>query len=270
MKFKRLNEDVPEGIGLVCRQTRGVISKVVIIVVLLVLAPLGLAGVVFGLLALCLLPAVVRDFRLARRPTNWLLRIGPDRLWINARAYDDESAHDEPCVVELEYHEIVDARHDTEVYAVPHYYHNYYEVTRKIESLVFRLHQQPPAELAEMIEANRRHAQPARRTRLGFTRQYGPTRSPVSLPAPDEIRLIWNGGDFSIRPRLQRTLKELGQYVTVGEPTQRDETGASIKERVVQLIRTGETTAACQLLVRHGRMTPAQAQEFVDELAKKA
>ena len=70
-------------------------------------------------LALITIPAIIRCIRLARRPTNWLLRIGRDHLWINTRPYDDLSSSDDPSVIELEYHEIADVRCDEQGFLYP-------------------------------------------------------------------------------------------------------------------------------------------------------
>ncbi len=286
MKFKRLSEIDLDEPGLVCRQAHSIFGGLVFVGLLLfpvalALRPLipkyaeagervelirSVAGMMCGALALITIPAIIRCIRLARRPTNWLLRIGRDHLWINTRPYDDLSSSDDPSVIELEYHEIADVRCDEQGFLVPRV-HKRLDVTKVVESLVVRLRETPPAGLAATIESNRRHVQP-RRSFFGITWQTGVPRSPVLLASQAEIRLVWQHWPISdVWPRLPRVMRELERSIAIGEPT--EETVGDLDDRVARLVELGDEFRARDVLVRHGGMTLTDANRFVEELKRK-
>ena len=57
-------------------------------------------GLMLGLFALLVIPMIISDARRTFRPTNWLLWIRFDGLWINVRSYQDRSATDTASVIE--------------------------------------------------------------------------------------------------------------------------------------------------------------------------
>jgi hypothetical protein len=231
-----------------------------------------LAWGITGLIAAFLVPLLVGDFRDRMRPTNWLVWLQPNCLWINVRSYQDRSSTDVLCVVRLEFGEIAEAREYLERYSVP----TTKGSTRyKLRSLDLELKSDQTAELLAAISDNRKRLNPTNNY-MGVKVTGRASHFPVHLVKPNLIRISWRGGQsFWATPSLDNLLENLSQRVKIGEkeindrgPWQNIE-DVDFDDQVLELARSGSVIDAVNLLVRRRGYTHTQAKQFVDELIDK-
>ncbi|MGD9722511.1 MAG: hypothetical protein AB7O59_13480 [Pirellulales bacterium] len=284
MKLVRTCDVVPDGSGLVCRQTRfgGVLLAMVFTAFFA--GPTGFAWwvgapaivwIVGAVLTTLLVLTLAGDVRARYRPSNWVLWVRPDGLWIHFRSYQDQSATDGLAVVELEYREIATAGRLVERYSTPDSDHG--SVRYKLESLEFVLREADSGELAAALAENRRREQPWR-SYLGFIRgRSKPTLYSVTQPTPAIVRVAWHGGQHhGVWPSLRRVLEALGTHVEIAEPIDEKRadwsklTDDEIDNQILEFVRLGNRMEAVKLLVRRRGYSLTKAHQFVEELGNRA
>jgi hypothetical protein len=220
------------------------------------------------------LPLFAGDVRARFRPTNWLVWVRADGLWINLRSYQDQSEQDALAVVELGYREIAEVGRRIERYTTPS--SNGGSVQHKLVSLDVHLLEADSGELAAALAANRNRKQPEWGC-LGFIRGSSkPAHFSVTLPTPKLMRVAWYGGaHHGVSPSLARVLARLAENVRVAEEV-RDEradwrklTDEEIDNQVLELVSRGNRMDAIHLLVRRRGYSHTDAHRFVEDLTRR-
>ncbi len=221
--------------------------------------------ILFGLVALTIVPLLLADVRTRFRPTNWVLWVRPRSLMINLCSYQDRGPRDALSVVELNDDEIAEMWRRTERYTIPKTAGR--SVSKWLESLEIKLHAHENTELTAAVAECRKRKQAGMQITL----------KSVSLPAPGLVRIAWWGGTgHSIAPRLKYVLDKLSHRVHVSEPvdTQRASwdqmSDAEVDDQVLSLISSGSKLDAIKLLRAHREMSLVEAKLFVDELASRS
>jgi hypothetical protein len=114
--------------GMCCRQSplRGLVGSLIFCAVLIgfvfLLRNRGVPWFVWGgcaVLAALLVPWLLADALAKFRRANWLLRLGPDGLWINLRSYQNRHLPEAATVLHLPYEEIASARRHIDTWTTP-------------------------------------------------------------------------------------------------------------------------------------------------------
>lgn len=227
-----------------------------------------------GALALFIVPMIVNDLRAKFRDTNWVLRLQPDGVWINFRSYQDASSTDGLCVVELSYAEISAARKRVDKFTVPS--NRSRSTYHSLTSLELQLvHDRTEPLAAALVEHRNRPG--VERRYFGISVTSKPSHFPVSLPAPNRLRIAWRGGVGNhVAPSITDALNELTGYVRVEDPTVERSvdwkhlTDEQLDDRILELALAGDKIDAVKLLtVRRGYST-TEAVEFVKGLTASA
>lgn len=206
---------------------------------------------------------VVRSFQ----TTNWLLALGPDRLWIKYRSYlNSHFPPDDLQIIELRYDEIESvglirrkeimpgSRNRTQVQYCRH--------------LEFALCRPFGNELPEALLAERNtKGSPGRRT-SSRSLDY-----PVQAKGENTIRMRVNG----IRPGCKTALREFEKNGINLAPEKREiedytellEDKRQMEDQLIVLVEQGKTLAAVKLARRRYGMTLAEAKQFIDELSSR-
>jgi hypothetical protein len=281
MKLLRGDAVTPDSIssGFICRKSRlgSVISTFVFGAVFAAPAILfwwrGSSWLLIGgagLVALAIFLFMLDDARACFRPTNWVLWISGDQVWINLKSYQDENPLDTLSVVELSTREIAEARRRTERYTTPSSKGG--NVKHRLDSLELVLDQADEGPLGEALTAIRAARQPWKSV-LGMRWTHQVTMHSVTLPDAKVIRIAWSGGQgHGIAPRLARALERLQEWVRVGDALETDAgdwtnlAEARIDDEVLDLVSKGHTIAAVRLLSLRRGMSTTDAKKFVDEL----
>jgi hypothetical protein len=259
--------------GMCCRQSRlrgligGLLVCAFLIGFVLILRQRGVPSFVWGgcaVLAALLVPWFLADMLAKFRPENWLVRFGPDGLWINLRSYQNRRFPEADTVLYLPYTEIASARRHIETWTTPMEPNSLAGTHWKQESLELTLVSGETREIAKALVDERQ-----RRATIKGTHQA------VTVPAEGVVRIAWHGHDNDVVPPLTRILDELRQRVKVDEPTRTDRgdwcqlDDAELVELVAQLARSGDDLFAVQLLVRRRGLSHADAHRFVEEQASR-
>src|SRR5262249_42667739 len=140
------------------------------------------------------------------RPTNWVLRVDPDGLWINLRPLHARPAAGADTAVHLSYAEIVRVRQHVDTWSTPSTSTGATQWKQK--SLELHLASGDTRRLARALA----EARASNKNAPVF----------VTLPAPGVIEVAWLGLGHDVTPGLRRVLAELGQRVALAEPTRTD------------------------------------------------
>lgn len=206
---------------------------------------------------------LVRSFQ----ATNWLLALGPDRLWIKYRSYlNSHFPPDDLQIIELRYDELESvglirrkeitpgSRNGTQV----QYYRH----------LEFALRQPFGNELPEALLAERNtKGSPGRRT-SSRSLDY-----PVQVKGENTIRMRVNG----IRPGWKTALREIEKTGITLAPEKREiedytvllEDKRQMEDQLIVLVEQGKTIAAVKLARRRYGMTLTEAKNFIDGLSSR-
>ena len=281
MKLHLLDEVTPNASGLVCRQSRfaGILATIVFVGILVgapifwwnVQAPWIVWGGC-GLLAILVVPILLGDLVAKFRPTNWLVWIQPDGMWINFRSYQDDGPTDVRTVLQLDYSEIAEARRHVETFSTPDSEGG--STRDKLQSLELQLTHDKTDELQAALSEDRRRT-PTERVYLRFIRASSrPCHFAVSLPASDRLRIAWRGGKGSwVAPSLATVLRELDRHVRIAEPSRLDRpdwrqlNDEDFDALVLDLVHAGARLDATKLLVERRGYTTTEAHQFVKELS---
>src|SRR4051812_3329063 len=131
----------------------------------------------FAVLAVLVVPAAFRDVLARFRPTNWVLRVDAEGLWINLRSYRTRAADDAATVVRLSYDEIDQAHRHIDTWTTPTEESSSASCHWKLEALELHLVSGDTRDLARA---------------LARERAVGKGASPsVAVPAPGVVRIAW-------------------------------------------------------------------------------
>ena len=95
------------------------------------------------------------------------------------------------------------------------------------------------------------------------------------MPIPGVVRIAWRGHGYDVVPPLDRVLDELSQRIEVAEPTRTDRADcyqlseAELDELIAQLVRSGDSMEAVELLVRRRGYSTTEAHKLVEEQATR-
>jgi hypothetical protein len=259
--------------GMCCRQSplRGLVGGLIFCAVLIGIVFLmrhgGLPWFVWGwcaVVAALLVPWVLADALAKFRSTNWLLRLGPDGLWINLRSYQNRHLPEAATVLYLRYEEIASAHRHFETWSTPSEPSSDAGTHWKRESLELTLVSGEIREIAKALADER-----GRRAAIKGKHQA------VTVPAAGVVRIAWRGPGNDVVPPLTRVLDELSRRVKVVEPTRTDHahwrelSEAELDELVAQLVRSGDDLEAAQLLKRRRGCSATEAHKLVVEQASR-
>ena len=208
-------------------------------------------------------PVVVRDTLAKFRPTNWVMRVEPEGLWINLLSFRQQPAADAATVVRVNYDEIDHAHRHIDTWTTPTEESSLASCHWKLESLDLHLASDDTRDLARALARERAASK-------------GGSPS-VTAPAPGVLRIAWRGAGLNhdVVPALGRVLAEMSRRVTVTDTTRTDRpywlklSDAELEEQIEYLVRWGETLRAAQLLRRRRGCSDAEAHEFVTDLATR-
>lgn len=204
-------------------------------------------------------PLTIADALAKFRSTNWLLRLGPDGLWINLRSYQNRHLPEAATVLHLPYKEIASARRHVETWSTPSEPASDTGTHWKQESLELSLASGETREIAKALADER-----GRRAAIK-----GPNQA-VTVPAAGVVRIAWRGPGNDVVPPLTRVLNELSRRVKVGEPTRTDRahwlklSEPELDELVAQLVRSGDDLDAAKLLKRRRGCSATEAHKLVE------
>lgn len=265
--------DMGQVSGVCCRQSRlrGVVGALIWLLILV-------GGVFFwrhmgapwfvwagwAVLAGLFVPVVVRDTRAKFRPANWVVRVGPDGLWVNLRSLQTRTAAEGVTVARVSYDEIDHAHRHIDTWTTPTEEASLASCHWKLESLDLHLVSGDTQVLTRALARERVASKGA---------------SPsVTIPAPGVIRIAWRGPGLNhdVVPALDRVLTEMGARVTVTAMTRTDRPDwtklgeAELDEQIQLLVRWGDPWGgASQLLRRRRGYSGTEAHKFVTELATR-
>ena len=218
----------------------------------------------FAALAALIVPLFLANALAKFRPTNWLVRLGPDGLWVNLRSYQNHHLPEAATVLHLPYAEIASARRHLETWTTPARPASNAGTHWKRESLELSLASGDTREIARALADER-----GRRAAIRWTHQA------VTVPAAGVVRIAWRGHGNDVAPPLTRVLEELSRHVPMGEPTRTDRGGwlqlsdAELDELVAELVRSGDNLEASQLLMRRRGYSATEAHRYVEEQASR-
>jgi hypothetical protein len=198
------------------------------------------------------------------RSTNWLLRLGPDGLWINLRSYQNRHLPEAATVLHLRYEEVAFGHRHLETWSTPSEPSSNAGTHWKQESLELSLASGETREIAKALADER-----GRRAAIKGRHQA------ITVPAVGVVRIAWRGNGNDVVPPLTRVLDELSRRVKVEEPTRTDHahwlqlSEAELDELVAQLVRSGDDLAATQLLIRRRGCSATEAHQFVVDQASR-
>jgi hypothetical protein len=208
-----------------------------------------------------LVPVIVRDALAKFRPTNWVMRVDPDGLWINLRSWQKRAGAEAAAVARVNYDEIDHAHRHIDAWTTRSI--NGGSCHWKLESLELDLASDDTRDLERA---------------LAEERASGKGASPsVTVPAPGVIRIAWWGPGLNhdVTPALGRVLAEMGGRVTVTDATRTDRpdwsrlSEAEQNEQIEHLVRWGFDDGATELLMRRRGYSATEAHKFVTQLAAR-
>ena len=232
-------------------------------VALVVEAPAGEAGWVCDWIGMILLVGVLvpRRFVLARfRPSNWLVRLRDDGLYLQLRSYlNHRFPAGDPTVLVLPFEEIQSARLVRERMQV--------ETRREVSEQRRRLVELEMSGDTTVL-ARALAAEMAREPGNGVSTVY--RHYPVRLVSPTTIRIEWG-----VVPRAEVLLDALGRRTAVAAPldvvedlTRLDKASGEAQDAALRtLVATGQSIAAIDAVRRIRRCSLAEAKAVVDCLA---
>lgn len=258
--------------GTCCRQSRvrglvgGLVACVLLIGFVFLLQYRGVPWYGWGVSAVLvalLVPWFVADAMAKFHSANWLVRLGPDGVWINLRSYQNRDLPEAVTVVYLPYKEIHSARQHIDTWTTPASPPARTLTHWKRESLCLSLASNATREIAKLLADERNRRAPVKGT-----------HQPVTVPAAGVVDIAWRGHGNDVTPPLTRVLGELSQRVNVTDPTRTDRgsfwdlSDADLDELITHLVRTGDNLEAVQLLIRRRGFSSTEAHNFIVERAK--
>lgn len=259
--------------GLRCRQSplRGLIGGLVVCAILIgfvvVFRHWGLPWFAWGgcaLLAALFVPLVIVDALAKFRSTNWLMWVRPDGLWINLRSYQNRHLPEAATVLHLPFEEIASAHQHIEIWSTPADPSGNTPQEWIQQSLELSLVSGDTREITKALADER-----GRRASIKGMHQA------VTVPTAGVVRIAWRGPGNDASPSIVRVLDELKERVTVTDRTRTKRpdwtklSEAELDDLIAQLVRSGDSLEAVQLLTRRRGCSSAEAHKLVEELARR-
>jgi len=213
---------------------------------------------------LLLILVITRRLALARmRPTNWLVQMDDDRLFIQFRSYlNHHFPVGDPTVLVLPYGEIRSARAVRRSRRIPDGTRSGSETrVQRLAELELREDTTP---LAGALAAERQKTAPGAAT----WRHY-----PVRLASPTQLEIDWG-----VVPGVDAFMDLLGDHVEVATPARVSQDDVAlqgldrkeIERRLRDLAQGGEIMAAISVARRFHPMSLTEAKRYVEGLAAEA
>lgn len=230
-------------------------------------APVLLFCVLGGATALLFAGIAWGALRATWRPSNWIVRLHREGLYVKFRSYlNHHFAAEDPVVAFLAANEVLWVRKTRERRMVPREDHEDREAWTFLD---LRIEPADVGRLAEQLRVERTRQAP----RLGLSR----TRHhhhPVRLVDGGILRIEWKGPSTSVIPRIDPALERLGRVLAV-EPEAwlegRPLDGLDRREaedRILELAEQGRTVEAVNLARRVHGCGLQEAREFVEGLVR--
>lgn len=223
---------------------------------LVILAPLSLV-----IVAVSFLPAL--------RPTNWVVKVRGDRLYVMLRNYRNRHLPtDGPVIASFEMREIESVGEQKKEMSAPGTSKGKRTVWSE-RSLELRLKDPVPEEFHLALECERSRKPPE----TGRVRAANYYPSPISIDGRT-IHIRWKGQHDALRPSLVRALEVLGGQVPVHgvevldrrNPEQLSDQEFDVL--ILDLCQSGKSIAAAKLLRERRGYSLTEAKKFIDELAQ--
>jgi hypothetical protein len=222
--------------------------------------------------ALLVVPPILGMVLATYRPSNWLMLVRPDGLWINLRSYANDPTKGVKTVLHLPYEKIASAAEHRESYTLPTSAHRSTSVQHRRQSLELRLKNVDNEAIREALAAER-NMTGCGRTYFGVITVYSKVKHhPVTMVEEGMLRLAWRGPGDAIAPDLKTALQEIAYRVSVDQPTKRelpdwDKMNDDEIDRLVErLAASGRTMDASKLLVRRRGLSTTEAKQYVERL----
>jgi len=213
-----------------------------------------------------------RIFKKTLAPANWLVAIGPDRIFIKFRSYlNSHLPADDPQVISLTFSEIEAAqitkkkiKYRGSKNTPTTEYLTYLDLSVKTENL------QP---LQERLKFER--TTKVSKDLGGCKYSSKAQHYPVSVPADKIIRIQWRRPSSHIVPNIRKAVDLLERQRVVIRPVQRetcDYTAGSVRneakpdDKILELAEKGNIIAATRLAQQVYDYDTTQAREFVNSL----
>lgn len=211
------------------------------------------AGFAFGMFAASL------------RPTNWLLKVGPDGLYLKFRSYLNYHFPDStPSIVFIPFSEIAYVRAVTQRQRLPA--RNGDTAPGAIHYLDIRLDHRQAAGLEHALAEERRLAAFKWGGRIRMRhRDY-----PLTVPEPGLVRVEWK-----VPPRAEKAVAQLGSWVSVRPPAELEErdwetmTPDAREGLIAEFAVRGDLMTAAHLARLHYGVGSAEAKRIVETLAEQ-
>jgi Ribosomal protein L7/L12 C-terminal domain len=232
--------------------------------------------VIILLLDLLIIPALLSTLVGACRSSNWALAIEYDCLWINLRSFSNYNFAVAKSIICLNYDEIKTVYpliQDSSNVRISN------NDTGGIEkSLVIELNHTETDELIKNVrEENNRRDEKKILFGLG-TSSSKIGKSHVHTNSDNQLKIIWKGfnSSINIKPRLDKLLEEISQYVSVGDAVDHlpkknksitdNQSTSNEENQILELIQTGDKMTAIKLAREVYGFGLKEAKEFVEQL----
>jgi hypothetical protein len=205
------------------------------------------------------------------RPSNWLVRLTDQGLFIKLRSYlNDHFPEQDFTVVFIAHSEIRSARFVLQKQEVPDRDDGGQPTTMtKTQKLVEVELVSETKELADALARERTHAIDGKNLGMTSTRFH---HLPVRLAAPDRLHIEWN-----VAPNAQTFLDALSRHTLI-QPTQKTKkdyvhletlSRAEQEARLLELAESGDKIGAIAMARRLYAYDLATAKDFIEGLASK-
>lgn len=209
------------------------------------------------------------NFLPSLRPTNWVLKVRGDTVYLMLRNFrEGHSPEDSPVVVSFDFGEIASVGKLSKKISTPS--SNGGDTTWTQHSLEIRLRASAPQAFVDALNAERTRRPPA----VGFVRKKSYYRSPVTRADSRTIRILWRGRYEVVKPGINAAVETLTRYVDQHAAEVIDRTNpehlsdSAFDDLVLALCESGAKIDAIRLLKRHRGYSTASAKAFVDELTE--
>ena len=201
------------------------------------------------------------------RPTNWVLKVCGDRIYLMLRNYRNRHSPDDgPLVVCFQFNEIESVAKQEKQICVPGSYRwqKIYWTERHLE---IRLKAPVPEALRRVLEAEAARKPPYE----GYSRSK--RYHPSSVSVDDRtIRILWNGRHDVVKPSIDKVLDLLGHNVSQNSAVQFDRQPEELDDDefddfILGLCQSGNRMEAINLLRHQRGYSLTDAKRFADELA---
>ena len=209
------------------------------------------------------------NFLPSLRPTNWVLKVRGDTMYLMLRNFRERhTLEDGPVVISFDFSEIASVGKLSKKISTPS--SNGGDTTWTQHSLEIRLREAAPPAFVDALNAERTRRPPAE----GFVRKKSYYRSPVTMADSRTICILWRGRYEVVKPGIHAALETLTRYVDQHTAEVIDRTNpehlsdSEFDDLVLALCESGAKIDAIRLLKRHRDYSTSSAKAFVDELTE--